>query len=220
MMAVAQNCPTYYWSIPQSNYQDPYVTWAYQLANYSTIPLVHSISYGGPEYGGSSSTALNNELIKLGNRGATVVVASGDDGVANFVARGHPEQCGYRPSWPATSPYVTVSLLMYSFYLMFRLLGQLKDQKVELKKLSALQRQEEVLLQVEVSPITLLDLAIKITLYIIIFKAMEVNQSLDIKLKVEEFLMCLFLVKLMLLWMEELSTMRVEPLLQLLYLVE
>ena len=35
------------------------------------------------------------------------VVASGDDGVANFQARSNPGACGFNPSYPATCPYVT-----------------------------------------------------------------------------------------------------------------
>ena len=39
-------------------------------------------------------------------RGVTVLAASGDDGVANFLARDTPGLCGYDPSFPASSPYV------------------------------------------------------------------------------------------------------------------
>lgn len=45
--------------------------------------------------------------MKLGVQGVTVFVSSGDDGVANFQARGDAADCGYTPSFPATSPYVT-----------------------------------------------------------------------------------------------------------------
>lgn len=34
-------------------------------------------------------------------------MSSGDDGVANYGARGNPSQCGFTPSFPATSPYAT-----------------------------------------------------------------------------------------------------------------
>jgi len=50
--------------------------------------------------------AFNTELCILGTRGVTVSVSSGDDGVANFEARSDPSQCGFNPSFPATSPYV------------------------------------------------------------------------------------------------------------------
>eukprot|EP01042_Synura_sphagnicola_P004374 gene4374-biopygen4711 len=46
--------------------------------------------------------AFNTEAIKLGVMGATIVVATGDDG-----ANGAGSSCGYSTSFPATSPYVT-----------------------------------------------------------------------------------------------------------------
>ena len=42
----------------------------------------------------------------LGTRGVTIVVASGDDGVANYPARGNASACGFFPSYPASSPFV------------------------------------------------------------------------------------------------------------------
>ena len=50
---------------------------------------------------------FNVEACKLGARGITVIIASGDDGVANFEARNNASLCGFSPSFPATSPYVT-----------------------------------------------------------------------------------------------------------------
>jgi tripeptidyl-peptidase-1 len=50
---------------------------------------------------------FNTEICQLGLRGLTVVVASGDDGVANFEARNNASACGFHPSFPTTSPYVT-----------------------------------------------------------------------------------------------------------------
>ena len=52
-------------------------------------------------------TRFNIEACKLGVRGITLIIASGDDGVANFIARNDPSKCGISPSFPATSPYVT-----------------------------------------------------------------------------------------------------------------
>jgi tripeptidyl-peptidase-1 len=52
-------------------------------------------------------TRFNTEICKLGLRGLTVMVASGDDGVANYGARTFKRNCGFNPSFPATSPYVT-----------------------------------------------------------------------------------------------------------------
>ena len=46
------------------------------------------------------------EAQKLGVRGITIVVASGDDGVVNANVGTNLTSCGFNPSWPATSPYV------------------------------------------------------------------------------------------------------------------
>merc|ERR1711907_543394 len=55
----------------------------------------------------SVMNTFNTEAMKLGAQGVTVFVSSGDDGVANFQARGDAANCGYTPSFPASSPYVT-----------------------------------------------------------------------------------------------------------------
>merc|ERR1712176_196599 len=67
------------------------------------------ISYGSiePEVSASVMTTFNTEAMKLGTQGVTIFVSSGDDGVANFAARGEASNCGYTPSFPASSPYVT-----------------------------------------------------------------------------------------------------------------
>jgi len=43
----------------------------------------------------------------LGVRGITVLVSSGDDGVAGNAARSDASQCGFAPSYPASSRFVT-----------------------------------------------------------------------------------------------------------------
>jgi len=107
MMAMSQNSPTWYWSIDAGS-QDPFYTWVQALGNLQNPPLVHSISYGSiaTEDPVNDMKAFNTELCILGTRGVTVAVASGDDGVANFEARNDASQCGFNPSFPATSPYV------------------------------------------------------------------------------------------------------------------
>jgi subtilase family serine protease len=40
-------------------------------------------------------------------RGVTILASSGDDGAVSTSAAGNPLACGYNPSFPATSPYVT-----------------------------------------------------------------------------------------------------------------
>ena len=70
---------------------------------------MQSISYGGyeTETPQSLKDQFSTEAQKLGVQGVSIVIASGDDGVSNFEARTDPKQCGYHPSWPATSPFAT-----------------------------------------------------------------------------------------------------------------
>merc|ERR1711939_316798 len=69
----------------------------------------NSISYGAPEPKLAASTlnTFNTEAMKLGVQGVSIFVSSGDDGVAGNGARGNATACGYEPSFPATSPYIT-----------------------------------------------------------------------------------------------------------------
>jgi len=105
--AVARNSPTTYWSVPGD--VEPFVEWIKAVAATQTPPLVHSISYGSVEQQNDQSEmkSFNLEACKAGLRGLTVVVSSGDDGVANFVARQDASQCGFNPSYPASCPFVT-----------------------------------------------------------------------------------------------------------------
>jgi len=50
---------------------------------------------------------FSTEVCKLGLRGITVFVASGDDGVAGYEARDNPSACGFKPEYPAAVPYIT-----------------------------------------------------------------------------------------------------------------
>jgi tripeptidyl-peptidase-1 len=104
---MAPETPLTYWY--DSNQQTPFEDWIEQVARTSNPPLVNSISYGGIESSVPSSvtSAFDTEAMKLGVQGVTVFVSSGDDGVANFQARTSKAQCGYNPSYPASSPYVT-----------------------------------------------------------------------------------------------------------------
>ncbi len=108
MMAVAQGAKTTYWSIPASA-QDIFLDWIVALAGTPNPPSVHSISYGSiaTENPETDMTRFNVEACKLGLKGVSIMVSSGDDGVANFEARGNATACGFNPSFPATCPYVT-----------------------------------------------------------------------------------------------------------------
>jgi len=107
IMAMAPGTPLTYWY--DSNFQTPFEDWIEQVAATENPPLVNSISYGGPEplMAASVLDTFNTEAMKLGVQGVSIFVSSGDDGVAGNEARGNISACGYTPSFPATSPYIT-----------------------------------------------------------------------------------------------------------------
>jgi tripeptidyl-peptidase-1 len=107
MIAMAPETPLTHWYVEDSDtiFED----WIEAVAKSDNPPLVNSISYGGIEESVPSSvtSAFDTEAMKLGTQGVTITVSSGDDGVANFQSRKSKSNCGYHPSFPATSPYVT-----------------------------------------------------------------------------------------------------------------
>jgi len=107
IMAVAQLAPTTFWS-EDNSFGDIFYKWIVEVAATSNPPLVHSISYGSIEDELETTTQkrFSQEAASLGASGVTIVVSSGDDGVANFGARSDKSQCGFHPSYPATCPYV------------------------------------------------------------------------------------------------------------------
>jgi tripeptidyl-peptidase-1 len=109
LMGISQVTPTTHWYVgDDSNEVDAFVKWITDVADSSNPPLVHSFSYTADEatVSASSYNQFNLEAMKLGVQGVTIVVASGDDGVAGNRARNDAGRCGYNPSFPATSPYV------------------------------------------------------------------------------------------------------------------
>jgi len=108
IMAIAEGAETTYWSIPQSA-SDIFLEWILAVSDASSPPLVHSMSYGSieSEEVQSDMQSFNTAAMKLGTQGLSILIASGDDGVANFNARGDPSACGFNPSYPATVPYIT-----------------------------------------------------------------------------------------------------------------
>jgi len=107
IIAMAQNAATTFWSVSSNG--DIFLNWILAVANMTNPPLVHSMSYGSieSEEDPIELKRFDTEAQKLGVRGVTIVVSSGDDGVANFQARSDPSQCGFSPSFPATSPSIT-----------------------------------------------------------------------------------------------------------------
>mmetsp|Transcript_18166 Transcript_18166/g.29846 ORF Transcript_18166/g.29846 Transcript_18166/m.29846 type:complete len:597 (+) Transcript_18166:186-1976(+) len=110
IMGVAVNVPTWFWSIDDSETQDPFLDYILAVADTADAPLVHSLSYGGVETMMAADTLkrINVEFQKAGVRGLTLVFASGDDGVASYLARDDPSMCDpFKPDYPAVSPFVT-----------------------------------------------------------------------------------------------------------------
>ena len=77
---------------------------------------VVSISYGGQEYDLPASYQQRqcNEYMKLGMQGVSLVVASGDSGVAGPAGDDNPDGCLgqgqiFSPDFPATCPYLTTA---------------------------------------------------------------------------------------------------------------
>lgn len=100
--------PMIYYSIDK-NSETPFYDWIIEVGQNPTPPLVHSVSYGDVENQAAAKAnneRINTEFMKAGARGLTIMVASGDDGVGNFPVRTDSSQCGFNPSFPATSPYV------------------------------------------------------------------------------------------------------------------
>ncbi|KAM8976815.1 tripeptidyl-peptidase 1 [Pelodytes ibericus] len=108
IMSTGANISTWVFSNPgRHESQEPFLNWMLLLSNMSTIPLVHTISYGDDE--DSLSLAymqrINVEFMKAASRGLTILFASGDDG-AGCKEEGKDKN-RFRPSFPASSPYVT-----------------------------------------------------------------------------------------------------------------
>jgi len=110
IIAVAQGAKTTFWSIP-ANDSDIFLAWAMAVSNSTNPPLVHSMSYGSIESENDPSEMEQFSVVvqQLGARGVSIIISSGDDGVANYGARGNASNCGFNPSFPATVPYVTAA---------------------------------------------------------------------------------------------------------------
>ncbi|XP_067420744.1 tripeptidyl-peptidase 1 isoform X1 [Emydura macquarii macquarii] len=87
--------------------QEPFLAWLLLLSNMSSLPWVHSVSYGDNEDSLSRAymERLNVEFMKAAARGLTVLFASGDEGAGCRKVAGGSH--AFQPSFPASSPYVT-----------------------------------------------------------------------------------------------------------------
>jgi tripeptidyl-peptidase-1 len=84
------------------------LNWTSTLASSVPVPWINSVSYGtqGDYPDTTTVQRLDTEFQKIGARGVSVVIASGDDGSGCQIVKG---TCGIvlNPAYPASSPYVT-----------------------------------------------------------------------------------------------------------------
>lgn len=107
LMGTAQGPPTTYWY--EANETWPFIAWMEEVLADKNPVTVHSVSYDEPEYHVPATLKefFSTSVQKLGLMGTTVVVSSGDDGVAGAEARANKTACSFRPYFPAACPYVT-----------------------------------------------------------------------------------------------------------------
>lgn len=104
IMAMAQSIPTTYWYDTNG-----LTSWLFNLTSQTNPPLINSISYLEAEFkiASSDASAFDTEAVKFGLMGLTLFAASGDGGAPGQFVESEPQFCGYMPSWPQTSKYVT-----------------------------------------------------------------------------------------------------------------
>uniref|UniRef100_A0A7M4G1Y4 Tripeptidyl-peptidase 1 n=1 Tax=Crocodylus porosus TaxID=8502 RepID=A0A7M4G1Y4_CROPO len=108
IMSAGANISTWVFSNPgRHETQEPFLAWLLLLSNMSALPWVHSVSYGDDEdsLSGAYLQRVNAEFQKAAVRGLTVLFASGDEGAGCRKSPGGAH--AFRPSFPASSPYVT-----------------------------------------------------------------------------------------------------------------
>ena len=104
--ATGRNVDTWFISIStySNGKQEDFLSWIVGQVNTTDSPWVHSASYGDVERSIDDDylKRVDNEFMKFGISGRTVLFASGDSGVACKGIHGK-----FTPNWPASSPYVT-----------------------------------------------------------------------------------------------------------------
>jgi len=112
IQGIGRGVPTIYHTTPGGESgHEPFLSWLMEVCNETSPALVQSLSYGENEdsYSATYQQRGDIELIKLGLRGVSVLVATGDTGVQGAAqAGGADPQCNpFVPVWPASSPYAT-----------------------------------------------------------------------------------------------------------------
>jgi len=112
IMAMAANVTTWFWSVPGmelATQQEPFLNWLMSVGDAEDRegPLVHSVSYVDQEYAMPEwfKRRVNLEFAKLGLRGISVLVASGDNGAYTLDVQ--PNCSRSAPGFPASSPWIT-----------------------------------------------------------------------------------------------------------------
>ena len=104
--AIGRNVSTWFVSISTyaNHGQEDFLSWIVGQVNTTDSPWVHSASYGDNEQSIEEDylSRCDNEFMKFGISGRTILFAAGDDGVDC-----HGLQEKFNPDWPASSPYVT-----------------------------------------------------------------------------------------------------------------
>jgi len=109
IMSVGEGVRTWVWytpgRAPTNPNNEPFLAWLVNVSATADAPWVHSVSYGEDEksVGLDYASRINTEFQKLGVRGISVLIASGDSGVGgNCTAGGR-----FTPNFPTGSPWVT-----------------------------------------------------------------------------------------------------------------
>ncbi len=109
-MGVAPGVPATFWSTPGTqpgnDQNEPFLAFLFNLAAQPQVPWVVSTSYGDNENTVNYDYAVrvNQEFVKAGVRGITLLFSSGDGGVAG----GQSGACTtFIPTYPAGSPFIT-----------------------------------------------------------------------------------------------------------------
>ncbi|KAH9044199.1 subtilisin-like protein [Lactarius hengduanensis] len=110
--AMAYPTPHIFYSTGQgpSGRDDWYVSWLKYILDQENIPQTISISYSTEERFMSREYAINvcDQFAKLGVRGVSVLVSSGNDGLGEGTCVKDDGTVRFMPRFPATCPHVTV----------------------------------------------------------------------------------------------------------------
>lgn len=127
LQGLAINAETSFYNYDESNpysaENEGFLSWCNTVSQQASPPLVFSVSYGDLEQSVFNSSesgsweygmAVDQQLAIMGLRGISVLFSSGDDGLGSQLIRSsstYATACKQAwPEWPASSPYVTVSL--------------------------------------------------------------------------------------------------------------